>query len=86
MLQDEDGEDSPFYDPRDWIDKQTVGVPLNKSKISPGELGVVRFTLDPRGVEAVTYKLIFSMELRDLEEQVYLNGRSVWERYIRVDN
>ena len=86
MLQDEDGEDSPFYDPRDWIDKQTVGVPLNKSKISPGELGVVRFTLDPRGVEAVTYKLIFSIELRDLEEQVYLNGRSVWERYIRVDN
>jgi hypothetical protein len=85
-LMDEDGEESPFYDSRDWIDKEVVGVPLNKSKIAPGEDGVLKFTIDPRGVKAGTYKLIFSMELRDIEEQVYLNGRSTWERSIRVDN
>ena len=86
MVHNQNQENSPFYDRYDWIDKEVVGVPLNKSKIKPGEEGVLKFTLDPRGVKSGTYKLVFSMELRDVEEQVYLNGRSTWEREIRVDN
>ena len=81
----EDGSESPFYDKNDWIDKKVVGVPLNKSKVSPGETGIVRFTLDPRGVKPGTYKLVFSMELRDAKKGVFLNGRQTWERLIRVD-
>ncbi|MBI2050192.1 MAG: hypothetical protein HYT31_00115 [Parcubacteria group bacterium] len=81
----EDGAASPFYDRNDWIDKAVVGVPLNKSRILPGETGIVKFTLDPRTIKPGTYKLAFSMELRDAKETVYLNGRQTWERMIRVD-
>jgi len=84
-LQAENGEDSPFYDRYDWIDKKVAAVPINKSKIAPGETAILKFTLDPRGVKAGTYKLVFSLELRDEEEQVYINGKSQWERFIRVD-
>ncbi|MEK7189119.1 MAG: hypothetical protein AAB671_01290 [Patescibacteria group bacterium] len=84
-LHGEDNAESVFYDRADWIDKVVVGVPLNKRSIAPGETGIVRFTLDPRGAKPGTYKLVFSMELRDAEETVYLNGRTEWERLIRVD-
>lgn len=80
-----DGAKSLFYDRADWIDAQTVGVPLNKSRIAPGEEGVVRFTLDPRNVKPGVYELVFSMELRDAGEEVYLNGRQTWTRMIRID-
>lgn len=81
----EEGSASVFYDKNDWIDKAVVGVPLNKSRIAPGETGVVKFTLNPGGVKPGTYRLVFSMELRDAKEDVYLNGRPTWERLIRVD-
>ncbi|MBI2636743.1 MAG: hypothetical protein HYW81_00940 [Parcubacteria group bacterium] len=84
-LRGEDGSESPFYDRNDWIDKRVVGVPQNKSRIAPGETGIVKFTLDPRKVTPGTYRLVFSMELRDAQEDVYLNGRATWERLIRVD-
>lgn len=80
-----DGKDSVFYDPNDWIDKKMVGVPFNDSYISPGETGIIRFTLDPQGVRTGTYRLIFSMELRDSGKKVYLNGAENWELLIRVD-
>jgi len=79
------GDKSLFYDRYDWIDKTTVGVPVNKSRIAPGEEAIVRFTIDPRGVKPGIYKLVFSMELRDKDEVVYLNGSEQWERLIRID-
>ncbi|OJI06162.1 hypothetical protein BK004_05070 [bacterium CG10_46_32] len=84
-LQAQDGTKSPFYDRNDWIDTDIVGVPVNKRTIKPGETGIVKFTLDPRRVSPGTYTLAFSMELRDAEKDVYLNGRQTWERMIRVD-
>jgi len=84
-LASENGTESPFYDRNDWIDKAIVGVPLNKSRILPGETGIVKFTLDPRTSKPGTYKLVFSIELRDAQETVYINGRQTWERMIRVD-
>jgi len=80
-----DDSESVFYDPGDWIDKQTVGVPVNKTRIAPGEIGEIKFTLDPRNVRPATYKLVFSMELRDKKSIVYLNGDEKWELLIRVD-
>ncbi|MBI4122410.1 MAG: hypothetical protein HY462_00260, partial [Parcubacteria group bacterium] len=80
-----DSAKSPFYDRYDWIDKEIVGVPVNKAKIAPGGEGIVRFTLDPRGVKPGVYELVFSMELRDAKERVYLNGRQTWSRFIRID-
>ncbi|MBI1961142.1 MAG: hypothetical protein HYS45_00385 [Parcubacteria group bacterium] len=81
----EDGAPSPFYDKNDWIDKKVVGVPLNKSMVKPGETGIVKFTLDPRNIKPGTYRLVFSMELRDAKKGVFLNGKETWERMIRVD-
>ncbi|MBU2575909.1 hypothetical protein KKF64_02385 [Patescibacteria group bacterium] len=80
-----DDTESVFYDKHDWIDKEIVGVPINDSYISPGEIGEIKFTLDPRNVRAATYKLVFSMELKDKKEKVYLNGAEEWELLIRVD-
>jgi len=80
-----EGEKSPFYDPHDWIDTDVAGVPLNKSTIAPGEEGVLKFTIDPRGVKPGIYTMVFSMELRDADETVYLNGAEQWERLIRID-
>jgi hypothetical protein len=80
-----DDTESVFYDPGDWIDNETVGVPVNQTRINPGETGIVKFTLDPRNVRPATYKLVFSMDLRDAEEVVYIDGAQTWERLIRVD-
>jgi len=80
-----DDTDSVFYDPNDWIDKETVGVPMNDTYISPGEIGEIRFTLDPRNVKPSIYKLVFSMELKDKQEKVYINGEKEFELLIRVD-
>ncbi|MAG28621.1 hypothetical protein CL632_00530 [bacterium] len=80
-----DDTESVFYDPGDWIDNETVGVPINQTLIRPGETGTIKFTLDPRNVRPAIYKLVFSMELRDIEETVYINGEQFWERLIRVD-
>jgi len=80
-----DDSESAFYDPGDWIDEEIVGVPVNQTRIAPGEIGEIKFTIDPRNVRAATYKLVFSMELRDIEETVYLNGSEEWELLIRVD-
>ena len=84
-LKGADDSNSVFYDKYDWIDKEIVGVPLNKSKIKPGETGEIKFTLDPRKVRPATYKLVFSMELRDIEKKVYLNGAENYDLLIRVD-
>jgi plasmid maintenance system antidote protein VapI len=81
-----DDSESVFYDARDWIDKEVVGVPINQTAIKPGETGIIKFTLDARRVRAAIYKLVFSMELRDAQEQVYINGAREWELLIRVDN
>ena len=85
ILKSDKGDDSPFYDPADWIDEAVVGVPLNKSKIAPGEIGVIKFTIDPRGVTPGVYSLIFSGELRDAEKELFINGDKTWEKLIRVD-
>jgi len=85
MLKGGDDSESAFYDPGDWIDKETAGVPVNKARIAPGETGEIKFTLDPRNVRPATYKLVFSMNLRNTGETVYLNGDKTWEMLIRVD-
>jgi|GEM_PF-847893 len=86
ILRAQDGEKSPFYDSNDWIDKEIVGVPLNKSKILPGETAIVRFTIAPRKVKAGIHRLNFSMVLKDTGETVYLNGSEEFELLMRVDN
>ncbi len=80
-----DGKDSPFYDRNDWIDKLVVGVPMNRTRVAPGEEGIVNFTLNPKGLAPGVYELVFSMNLRDVEKEVFLNGQQTWSRLIRVD-
>ena len=85
FLRGESGVDSQFYDPKDWITKQIVGVPINKAYILPGEEGVIKFTINPKGVKPGTYTLVFSMELRDSGKKVYINGSEEFEIKIRVE-
>lgn len=85
MLKGGDDSESAFYDPGDWIDSETVGVPVNEKYIAPGEVGEIKFTIDARNVRPAIYKLVFTMELRDKAETVYLNGDKTWELLIRVD-
>lgn len=80
-----DGTASPFYDPNDWVRREVVGVPLNKTTIEPGETGEFIFTLDPRGITAGNYILNFQLKLLDKEEDVFINGQKQWHREIRVD-
>lgn len=84
ILRSPEGE-SPFYDANDWVNKEVAGVPLNKSTIKPGETAVFKFTLAPRRLKKGARNLLFSLELKDLGKQVYLNGAESWERIIRVD-
>lgn len=79
-----DNANSLFYDKYDWIDKTTVGVPINKSKIKPGETAQIRFRLDPKLVPIGTETLRFTMELRDVKEKVYLGNGVAWETSIKV--
>ena len=84
ILTDDDGSVSPFYDKYDWVTKDVVGVPVNRSKIKPGQTGIVYFRLDPRKAPLGTQTLRFTMELRDIKEPVYLNNQSSWEQVITV--
>lgn len=76
---------SPFFDPKDWVRKEVVGVPLNKSSIKPGEAGEFTFTLKPQGVKPGVYSLQFKLNLLDKNKQVYLNGEEYWIKPIRID-
>jgi len=84
MLTASDGQNSLFYDKYDWIDKTTVGVPVNLSKIKPGQTGLIRFRLDPKNVPVGVQTLRFTMELRDVKEKVYLNNGVAWETTVKV--
>lgn len=79
------GAESPFYDKADWLNRRVVGVPLNKSRILGSEEAVIRFTLNPKKADLGIHRLVFSLELKDKKQPVYLNGAFAWEREIRVD-
>ncbi|OGY92292.1 MAG: hypothetical protein A3H70_03580 [Candidatus Komeilibacteria bacterium RIFCSPLOWO2_02_FULL_48_11] len=79
-----DGSNSLFYDKYDWVDKTVVGVPVNYSKIKPGQTGFIYFRLDPKKAPLGTATLRFTMELRDVKEKVYLNNGVTWETTIKV--
>lgn len=78
---------SPFYDPRDWLDKEIASVSLTPKKdvINPGESAVFRFTLktESASLSAHTYRLALFMT--DKKEIVYLNGKDFWEGVVRVE-
>lgn len=85
-LYNEDGSTSLFYDPNDWVRKEVVGVPLNKSVIKPGDTGEFKFTLDPRHLKKGNYILKFRLRLLDKNNKVvYLNGGEFFKQIIRVD-
>ena len=76
---------SPFYDKNDWVREEVAAVPINKTKILPGETGEFQFTLKVKGLAPGTYILKFSLKLLDKEKDVLLDGLEVWEKQIRVD-
>ncbi len=80
-----DGSTSPFYDQNDWVRKEVVGVPLNKTSIAPGETGEFTFTLDPRGITKGHHILNFQLKLLDKNKEVFLDGAKAWHQEIRVD-
>jgi hypothetical protein len=79
-----DGSVSPFYDKYDWIRKEVAAVPINKSKIKPGETGEFRFTLDARNVKKGNYTLNIQLKLLDQDKQVILDGQGQWLQKITV--
>lgn len=75
---------SPFYDKNDWIRKEVAAVPLNASKIKPGETGKFTFTLDARGVKAGEHTLVFFLKLLDRDKTVVLTDTASWTVPITV--
>ncbi|MAF25867.1 hypothetical protein CL634_09880 [bacterium] len=81
-----DGSKSLFYDPNDWVTSEIAAVEIENTTVAPGEVGVFKFTIDPRKVPPRIHTLRFVLKLRDKNKTTLLNGGQVWERFIRVDN
>ncbi len=81
----EDGTSSVFYDIKDWVRKEVVGVPINKSTIKPGETGEFRFTLDARKLKKDTYTLNFKLNLLDKGKQSLINDKAAWIATVKVE-
>ncbi|MBU1164506.1 hypothetical protein KKA15_03015 [Patescibacteria group bacterium] len=84
-ITNEDGSQSSFYDPNDWLDETVAAIPINARSIAPGEEAVFKFTLKVRGVDPKVYGHRMVLELTDLDKTVLLSGRSAWVRLMRVD-
>ncbi|KKQ55422.1 MAG: hypothetical protein US74_C0031G0004 [Parcubacteria group bacterium GW2011_GWA2_38_13] len=84
-LYDGSGKASPFYDPNDWVRKEVVSVPLNKTTIKPGETAEFKFTLNAKGLKPGVYTLKFKLNLLDKNKEVVLDNSKEWTRTIRVD-
>lgn len=88
-ITDISGNQSPFYDPGDWIKKDIAAIPMNKKSVKPGDTAELKFTLKLKDVKAGTYDLRFQLELTNQDEknkQVFINGEETFDRKIRVDN
>lgn len=83
-IYNDDGTSSYFYDPNDWIRKEVAAVPINQAQIKPGETGVFKYTLDPRGIKAGTYSLVIQVRQLDIGQQVLFNGQKSWVEKITV--
>ncbi|PIS04634.1 MAG: hypothetical protein COT81_05420 [Candidatus Buchananbacteria bacterium CG10_big_fil_rev_8_21_14_0_10_42_9] len=81
-----DGSESPFYDPNDWIRSEVAAVPLNQSRVAPGETGIFKFTLDARNVLAGEYLMKIRLRLLDQNGLVIpLNNVPAWFVPITVE-
>lgn len=80
-----DGTSSVFYDAKDWVRKEVVGVPINKSTIKPGETAQFNFTLDARKLKPGTYTINFKLNLIDKAKQVSIDGKSQWTATVKVE-
>ncbi|MFA6410329.1 MAG: hypothetical protein WCW26_02020 [Candidatus Buchananbacteria bacterium] len=79
-----DGSVSPFYDKNDWIRKDVAAVPINASKIKPGQTAEFRFILNAKTVKSGTYTLNLQLKLLDKDKQVLLDGKQQWQQKIIV--
>lgn len=82
-----DGGSSPFYDSRDWLDKEIASVSLipKKDVINPGESAVFRFTLKTGSVPVNLHTYRLALFMTDKKETVLLNGKDFWEGALRVE-
>jgi len=84
-IYDANDKNSPFYDPNDWVRKEVVAVPQNKSVIRPGETGIFTFTLRVKGLKPGNYAMKFKLHLIDKKKEIILENSKEWLRSIRVD-
>lgn len=78
---------SPFYDDKDWIDREIASYSLepNKTEIAPGESSIFKFTIKPKDLAPGEYHYRISLWMKDKNELIYLNGAEFFTGMIRVD-
>jgi hypothetical protein len=82
-----DGNESPFYDPKDWLTKEIASVSLDpkQEKIAPGEEPIFKFTINPKGRLAGTYDYRINLFMSDKQETLFLGGAEFLEMQLRID-
>ena len=84
LIYNSDGSASPFYDKVDWIKKDVAAVPINASKINPGQTAEFRFILNAKKVKAGNYTLNLQLKLVDKDKPVLIDGQPQWLQKITV--
>lgn len=84
LIYNSDGSASPFYDKVDWIKKDVAAVPINASKIKPGQTAEFRFILNAKKVKAGNYTLNLQLKLVDKDKPVLIDGQPQWLQKITV--
>ncbi|MFA5022171.1 MAG: hypothetical protein WC508_03770 [Patescibacteria group bacterium] len=84
LIYNADGSASPFYYKSDWLKKDVAAVPINASKIKPGQTAEFRFILNAKTLKAGDYTLNLQLKLLDKEKQVLLDGKQQWLQKITI--